>query len=165
MSDASAHIESDGPWGGLPQWLRPREREDSDPPARGDLWRIETTLLVLAFLVLAAATVNDLVRQVQVNDRLTADLRTWRAVTGHNYHNISIQQDLKGHSTREVLCGNTSPGPPGALTQVCLVVTGPVVHGRRVAHGGYYLPPYESDVREHRYACFGTAVEQRLCPH
>jgi hypothetical protein len=165
MSDASAHIEREGPWGRLPQRLRPRDHGDSSPPTRGDLRRVETTLLVLAFLVLAAATVNDLARQVHVNDRLTADLRTWRTVTGHDYHNISIEQDLEGHTKREVLCGNTSPGPPGALTQVCLIVTGPVVHGLRAVHGGFYLPPYESDVREHRYACFGTAVEQRLCPH
>jgi hypothetical protein len=143
--------------------LRPRDREDSSPPTRGDLRRVETTLLVLAFLVLAAATVNDLARQVHVNDRLTADLRTWRTVTGHAYHNISIEQDLKGHTTREVLCGNTSPGPPGALPQVCLIVTGPIVHGLRAVHGGFYLLPYESDLRAHRYACFGAAAQEQLC--
>ena len=43
---------------------------------RGDLRRVESTLLVLAFLLLAVATVNDLVREIHVNERLTVDLRS-----------------------------------------------------------------------------------------
>jgi hypothetical protein len=166
MSGASA---ADGRrphgWGRLPERLRPREGDRSEigQRGRGDLRRVESTLLVLALLVLTAATVNDVARQIKVNDRLTADLRTWRTFTGHDYRNISIEQDLKGHSTREVLCGNTSPGAPGALPQVCLIVTGPVVGGRRAVHGGFYLPPYLPDLRPDRYACFGTAVDAGLC--
>jgi hypothetical protein len=147
-------------WERLPARLRPLEREDR---GRGDLWRVETSLLLLALVALALATVNDLARQLQINGRLTADLRTWRTVTGNYYHNLSLQQDLKTFSTREVVCGNTSPGPPGARPQVCLIMTGPVRHGVRSALGGFYLPPYLQDVREHRYACFGTAVSERLC--
>ena len=45
---------------------------------------MESTLLVLAFIVLAVAVVNDVVRQVHVNERITADLRTWRTVTGND---------------------------------------------------------------------------------
>jgi hypothetical protein len=131
--------------------------------ARGELRLIESTLLVLVFILLAVATVNDVVRETHVNARLTADLRSWRALTGHDYHNISAEQDLIHHTTRDVLCGNTSPGPPGALPQVCLIMTGPVVHGLRASHGGFYLPPYKPDLAGYRYACFGSAIAEHLC--
>jgi hypothetical protein len=161
VSGAAPGIGQGGRWERLPERLRPRE---SERRGRGDLRRVESTLLVLAFVVLAVAVVNDVVEQVHVNERRTADLRTWRAVTGHEtYKNISIEQDLKHHTTRDVLCGNTSPAPPGTTPQVCLIMTGPTVHGRRAARGGFYLPPYFPDKRENRYACFGTAVSEELC--
>lgn len=126
---------------------------------------IETTLLVLVGVLLAAATLNDVVRQTHVNHRLVADLRTWRTYTHHDYVNISIDQETLGFNTqREVLCANTSPGPPGARTQLCLEIWGPVVDGKRAVHGGWYLPPYTPDLRAHRYGCFGTAVAQDMCP-
>jgi len=154
-----------GWWGRLPEPLRPRTEERR---GRGELRRVETTLLVLAFLGLAVASVNDVVRQVHVNERLTVDLATWRAAAGRVYpgharRNISVEQDLKGHTTRDVLCGNIWPAPPGTAPQVCLVVTGPTVHGRRAARGGFYLLPYFPDKRPYRYACFGTAVAEDLC--
>jgi len=95
--------------------------------------------------------------------RITADLRTWRTLTARNYHNISVEQDLEHHTTRDVLCGNTAPGPPGALPQICLIVTGPIVHGARASHGGFYLLPYTPNKRINRYACFGSAVGEDLC--
>ncbi len=62
-------------------------------------------------VLLAMATVNDVGRQVDVNQRLIADLRTWRHYTGHDYHNLSVEQELLGRTTQhEVVCGNTSPG-------------------------------------------------------
>lgn len=126
---------------------------------------VETTLLVLVGLLLAAATINDVVRQTHINHRLAADLRTWRAYTGHDYHNISIDQELLGlNSQREVLCANTSPGPPGARTQLCLEIWGTAVKGVRTVHGGWYLPPYAADLRIHRYGCFGAAVAEGMCP-
>jgi hypothetical protein len=157
---APSPIPRAGLWERVPERLRPRETERR---GRGDLRRIESTLLVLAFLLLAVAVVNDVVEQVHVNERLTADLRTWRAVTGHYYKNISVEQDLLHRTTRDVLCGNTQPAPPGTATQVCLVVVGPVAHGRRAAVGGFYLLPYFPDKRLNRYACFGTAVAENLC--
>jgi hypothetical protein len=160
VSGAATEVEPGGRWERLPKRLRPR---DTERQGRGELRRVESTLLALAFVVLAVAVVNDLVQQVHVNERLTVDLRTWRAVTGRNYHNISIEQDLKGHTTRDVLCGNTFPAPPGTAPQVCLVITGPTVRGVRAAKGGFYLPPYFPDKREDRYACFGTAVSEDLC--
>jgi hypothetical protein len=120
---------------------------------------IETTVLVLAGLLVGVATINDLVLKVHVNHRLEADLRTWRAYTGHDYHNLSTDETLFGEGgSREVVCGNTSPGPPGARTQLCLAVWGPVVDGRRAVHGGWYLPAYLPDVIENRYRCFGSAA-------
>jgi hypothetical protein len=161
MSDAAAGVERNGFWERLPERLRPRERELR---GRGDLRRVESTLLVLAFLLLAVAVVNDVVLQTHVNYRITADLRTYRALTGHeSYRNISVEQDLTHHTTRDVLCGNIAPGPPGALPQICLILTGPVRHGRRVSYGGFYLPPYTPDQRVSRYGCFGSAVGEDLC--
>ena len=160
MSDASAHIDG-GRWDRLPAWLRPRE-EDSQ--GRPDRRLIEITILVLVGVLLAVATAHDLARQIHVNQRLIVDLATWRAYTGHDYHNLTIEQDLERHGTREVVCGNTSPGDPKTRQQLCLVMTGPVAHGRRAVHGGYYLPPHLlDDVRAARYACFGAAVSRRLC--
>ena len=125
---------------------------------------VETTLLVLVGIVLAAATVNDVVRQTGINQRLIADLKTWRHYTGHDYHNLSIDQELLGAgSQREVVCGNTRPGVPKARTQICLAIWGTAVDGRRTVHGGWYLPAnVEFDVRAERYGCFGTPV-RRLC--
>lgn len=128
---------------------------------------IEVTVLVLVGVLLAIATINDVVRQSHTNQRLVVDLDTWRAYTGHAYHNLTIEQDLKGTgSKREVVCGNTSPGAPKTRTQLCLVIRGPVVHGRRAVYGGYYLPPHQlNDVSSARYACFGPAKSQGLCEH
>jgi hypothetical protein len=121
---------------------------------------IETTLLVIVGVILAVATVNDVGRQVQSNHRLIADLRTWRQYTGHDYRNISIDSETLGlDSEREILCGNTSPGAPGARTQICLAIWGPTVNGVRTVHAGWYLRPRVEDVRAQRYGCFGSGLE------
>ena len=145
----------------LPEWARPREVE---PRGSGRMRLVETTVLLLAALLLAVATINDVVRQTHVNQRLVTDLHTWRAATGHDYHGLSIGQDIHGHSTREVVCGNTSPGSPKERVQLCLVITGPVVGGLRATRGGWYLPPKVEDLRAYRYGCFGSAVAQGQCP-
>ncbi len=160
MSEVSTPVEGSH-WERLPSWLRPRS---SERPGTGRTRLVESTLLVLAGLLLAIATVNDVVRQTHVNQRLIADLRTWRSYTGHDYHNLSISQQLLGeNSQREVVCGNTSPGTPKARTQLCLAIWGPVVDGRRTVHGGWYLPPQAEDLRADRYACFGPA-SKGVCP-
>ena len=74
MSEASPPAERTA-FGRWPGWLRPRAIE---LPGSGRMRLIETTLLVLVGLLLAIATVNDVVRQTHVNQRLIADLRTWR---------------------------------------------------------------------------------------
>jgi hypothetical protein len=161
VSEASIAAE-ERRWRLLPPWLRPRTVE---PRGTGQMRLIETTLLVLVAVVLATATINDLVREAHVNHRLVADLKTWRHYTGHDYHNISVDQETFGPSTqREVLCGNTSPGAPKTRTQICLEIWGPVVDGRRTVQGGWYLPAnVEDDVRAKRYGCFGPAA-RGLCP-
>jgi hypothetical protein len=144
-----------------PEWLRPRAVELK---GSGNLWLIETTLLLLVGLVLAIATINDVARQTGINQRLIADLKTWRHYTRHDYHNISINQETLGiASQREVLCGNTSPGAPKSRTQICLTIWGPVVNGMRAVHGGWYLPAnVENDLPSERYGCFGVGG-QRWC--
>jgi hypothetical protein len=145
----------------LPPSLRPREVE-----ARGSgrVRLIETTVLLLAGLLLAIATVNDVVLATHTNHRLVADLRTWRGYTGHNYRSVSVEQDERHHTTLDVVCGNTTPGAPKERIQLCLQMTGPIVSGRRAARGGWYLPAKAQDVRSVRYGCFGTAKEQASCP-
>jgi len=126
---------------------------------------IETTLLILIGVLLAVAVVNDVVRQTHVDHRLESDLHTWRAYTRHDYHNLTIEQTVFGEtSTTDVVCGNTSPGAPKARVQICLVIGGPVSHGRRAVRGGWYLPAAtEEDLARDRYGCFGPAGADR-CP-
>jgi hypothetical protein len=142
--------------------LRPLEHERS---GSGRLWRSETVVLLLVGLLLAIASVNDVVLGTHTNHRLVADLRTWRAYTGHDYKNVSTEQDIYHHTTTDVVCGNTVPGPPKERVQICLQMTGPVVHGHRAARGGWYLPANtEKNQRRYRYACFGTTKAQKACP-
>ncbi len=124
---------------------------------------IETTVLVLVAILLAAATINDVVRQTHINKRLIADLTTWRAYTGHRYHNLTIEQTVLGEGgQREVVCGNTAPGAPKEHIQLCLAIWGPVHDGRRTVHGRWQLPPRVEDLREYRYGCSGGEVRD-LC--
>ena len=160
MTGASADVEGRG--GGH---LARRPRARGDEPRRGDRRRLlESTALALACALLLIATVNDVVLQTHVNHRLVADLRTWRSYTAHNYHNLSVSQDVRGHTTRDVVCGNTSPGGPRERVQLCLEMTGPVTGGRRAVRGGWYLPPKAEDERAYRYACFGSAARAGRCP-
>jgi hypothetical protein len=147
-------------WGWLPEWARPLEHERR---GLGSLRLAETTILILLGIFLAVATVHDVVQQTHVNHRLKADLLTWRTVTGHDYVNLATEQDVKTYSTRDIVCGNVSPGAPGERAQVCLMLTGAVVSGMRSVSGGYYLPPYKADLRANRYKCFGLAAETEMC--
>ncbi len=97
---------------------------------------VETTVLLLAGLLLAVATVYDVALNVRVNHRLQADVDTWRAYTERSYHHLAVDRELLGRdSSREVVCGNTSPGAPDSKTQLCLVIAGPQLHGRRQRAG------------------------------
>lgn len=148
----------------LGRWVRLHARpRESERRGLGSLRLAETTLLVLFALLLAIATVDDVVQQTHVNHRLIADLATWRAATGHDYRNIGVEQDIKEHSTRDTVCGNVSPGAPKQRPQICLRIVGPVVASRRKVSGGYYLPPRSEDEASLRYGCFGSAVQAGLC--
>jgi hypothetical protein len=160
MSDA-AGPNGRGLPGRAPRRLR---RRAARLAAGGRLGLMEGGALLLAGLLLATATVNDLVRQTHINHRLDADLRTWRSYTRHDYRNLSIGQDVRGLSTRDVVCGNTAPGAPKERLQLCLQMTGRVQSGRRRVSGGWYLPARAEDVRRYRYACFGRAVAEHRCP-
>jgi len=157
MSDPVAAAEQ-GLWSRLPRRLRPLEEEQ---PGAGNVRLIETTLLVLVGLLLATATIADVVRQTGINKRLIADKQTWRAYTGHDYYNVGVEQDVFGiSSTRDVVCGNTTGGPPDSHTQICLVVVGPIRAGRRQVLGGWYVPPYvQHNDYAYRYGCFGSATK------
>jgi hypothetical protein len=148
-------------WDRLPPRLRPLDSDRSK--GGGRRWRAETIVLVVVGLLLAIATVNDVVLDTHVNHRLVADLRTWREYTGHDYKNISTEQDVRKFTTTDVVCGNTTPGPPKERTQLCLQLTGRVSRGRRAAPGGWYLPPKAEDLHRYRYGCFGPPKRQGAC--
>jgi hypothetical protein len=148
------------PWARLPGWTRPLEQEKR---GLGSLRLAETTILIILALLLAIATINDVVQQTHVNHRLIADLHSWRVVTGHDYQSVGVEEDVKGRTTRDTVCGNVSPGGPKERTQICLVFVGPVMAGRRELSGGYYLPARTEDGRRNRYGCFGVAAETALC--
>ena len=159
MSEPTASAAKQ-PFGWLPEWARPL---DSEKRGFGSLHLAETTILILLGVFLAVATVNDLVQQTHVNHRIVADNATWRAVTRHDYHEINTEQDVKTHTTRDVVCGNVEPGGPDEHTQICLVMVGPVRGGYREVSGGYYLAPETVDLLRHRYACFGEPARAGLC--
>jgi hypothetical protein len=151
----------------LREQLAPRSQERR---GRGDLRFVETALLVLAFLVLGVATVYDVHRQVHIGSRLAADLKSWKEVTGVRSHNPFIEQDIRTFSTRDVVCADLTKGKPEGKPQVCLIFTGPVRNERRSPRGGFYLMAEGTDVHEpvldrpqYRYACFGSAIAERLC--
>jgi hypothetical protein len=160
MSQFSSPVEP-GPWRRLPALLRPRKVE---LPGSGRTRLIETTLLALAALLLAIATIHDVVQQTKVNQRLVADLGTWRGYTGHDFLKLTLEQDFHGHTDREVVCGNTTPGPPGERVQLCLLMVGPVLDGRRTVRSGWYLSPKTRDVAANRYGCFGSPTAGWPCP-
>ena len=147
--------------------LGPRDKERR---GRGELRFIETAVLVLVAIVLLVATVNDDHRAVRIGNRLAADLESWRAYTGVAFHNPFIEQDIKTYTTRDVVCADETIGKPAGKPQACLIFTGPVQHGRRVARGGFYLLARGTDVHQpvldhpqYRYACFGSAIAEHLC--
>jgi hypothetical protein len=144
-----------------PTWLRLGETARAPGGGRR---LAEAAVLLAAGALLATATVNDLVRQTNTNHRLITDKQTWRAYTHHSYRDLQVSLDVTGLSTREIVCGNTSPGGLKQRTQLCLVITGPVRSGRRTVSGGWYLPPRVEDERRYRYGCFGPALDEARCP-
>jgi len=155
--------EAGGIFARLPKPLRPLTRE---LPGGGRRMKVEAAILLLIALVLAVASVYDVTRQVKINYRLTADIATWHEITGHVgpiYKELDVEQNLTTYTNRDIVCGNTSPGKPGHRQQVCLVMKGPIVNGRREASGGFFLPPYKPDRARYRYGCFGAPSTESYC--
>ena len=152
-----------GPAGGivgrLPAWLAPREHDS----AGRRTWRVETVALVLVGLLLAVAAINDISWSVNASAQLVADQSTWRHYTGRDYYNVSAGALVVGRSP-DISCANSSPGPPGERTQICLLIDGPIVHGLRTVVGGWRLPARTGDFPAKRYSCFGEGATKALCP-
>lgn len=153
----------------LPPALRPLS---SERKGSGLQRRIEAIVLVLLALLIAVGVVHDLTRQSKINYRLTADIKTWREITGHDYRNVGVETDARHYTTDDVACGNISFGKPGERTQICFVFVGPVLHvridgrlqERRATYGGFFVPPATSTgYKVNRYACFGRAIAEERC--
>jgi hypothetical protein len=147
----------------LPAWLRPQEREDrSARPARRRR-RIEAIVLVVVAALVSVATVYDLTREVKVDDRLTADIETWRHLTGIPDEEVSIEQDLASYSTVDTACGSIAESKKWVSARVCVMMDGPVVGNGRHVMGGFDLPPNVPIGPHDRYDCFGSPVSEHFC--
>ncbi len=158
----------------LPPGLRPLRQQDREARHTGrGRWRAEVALLAIVAAVIAIAATYDLTRQVGINYRLTADIETWRELTGHHWKNVSVETDTKRFTKHDMVCGNVSFGPrstrkreegrPGSRTQICFMMVGPIVGGRRATHAGFFVPRHLGDIPRNRFGCFGTAARQHLC--
>ena len=168
---APAGARGDGLFARLPSWLAPR---DSERRGRGEQRLIESFILIVVALVLAVATIHDLLREVEIGDRLHADLISWVRYTDpyfHDaygtYHNPLIEQNATTFTTRDVVCANTADVKPEGTVQVCLIFKGPVRNGYRRAVGGYYLYAAGKDIHEpvldlpqYSFGCFGAAQSE-----
>lgn len=138
--------------------IRPLDSERES----GRRWRIETIVLLAIAAVIAIAAVYDLTREVKSNNRLTADIETWRSATGIPAEEVAVEQDLATYSTRDTACASVwiylkySP-------RICVMLVGPVVDGRRKVAGGFYLPPFLPIGPNDRYGCFGSTVAEKFC--
>ena len=145
----------------LPGWVGPRvPPRDGRDPAGPSLRAIETAILVMIGLVLAAAVAWDVVRQIHVNERVAADKGTWRAYTHRDLRNktLTVRTLLRG--TTDFACG---PPVRGARQRVCLMLVGPTGWPRRTIAGGYYVPLKRQDRFITRYGCFGEPARRHLC--
>lgn len=148
----------------LPAWLAPRPQADRDPASR-DVRAIESVILILLGLLLAAAVVYDVALQVRVNKRESADRATWRAYSHVTYVKTRLDVRTLERGTTDFVCRSTSTVAAQISGQVrlCLMVSGPVVHGVRRIDGGYYIPGKRRDSFAYRWGCFGLPAEQGLC--
>jgi hypothetical protein len=148
----------------LPSSLRPLDSETQEPDkARRRRRRAEMVLLLLVAAAIALASVYDLTREVKFDDRLTADIETWRHVTGIPDEEIAVEQDLASYSTVDTACGSLKPDKNAVSVRVCVMLKGPVMNNRRDAVGGFYLPPYLPLGPNDRYGCFGSTTSEHFC--
>jgi hypothetical protein len=132
---------------------------------KGTRWRIETIVLLVIAALITVATVYDLTREVKVDDRLTADIETWRHVTGLKNEEVAIEQDLASYSTNDTACGSVVESKSKPSVRVCVMLEGPVAENKRDAVGGFYLPMYLPLGPNDRYGCFGSTVGRHFCTY
>jgi hypothetical protein len=141
------------------------ERPQAQRERRGRRWRIETAVLIAIAMLIALATVYDLTREVKVDNRLTADIETWREVTGIKDEEVAVEQDLASYSTRDTACGTVKEDKYAISPRLCVMLGGPVKGNRREARGGFYLPPYLPIGPNDRYGCFGSTISEKFCTY
>ena len=150
------------------RWLLRRSDANAGGPANPDLRLIETAILIVAGLVLAVATANDIGRSVHITERLKIDAHTYRYymhTQGHVTKSIrKVPVTPAIYSKVDVAC---SPPPGGPRASTCLVIGG-AVHASpsgqvRDVIGGYRLLPGSRNRYAARYACFGVSAAQQLC--
>jgi hypothetical protein len=170
MSTADASV-SQRPGRRPPAWLRwllRRSDANADGPSNQDLRLIETAVLLVAGLVLAVATVNDIGRLVHITERVKLDQHTYRYVM-HTQGGVTTPirkvSVTPGSTTKvDVACSPPIGGPRGSS---CLVIGGPAggtgAQHLRTVEGGYRLLPGARNRYAARYGCFGVPARQRLC--
>lgn len=141
----------------LPAWAQPRPAPPTGDPASRDVRSIETVLVLVVGLVLAAAVVWDVARQTRVNGRVAADKRTWEAYTHKKVKKLTVRLLLRG--TTEFVCAPAT----SKVERPCLMIAGPTRGGLRVVQGGYFLPPKREDRYVWRYGCFGRPARVHAC--
>jgi hypothetical protein len=147
----------------LPAWLRPVDREDETARPARRRHRIEAVALAVLAAVICVATVYDLTREVKVDDRLTADIETWRHVTGIPDEEVAVEQDLASYSTVDTACASVHESKKLVRSRICVMMDGPIIDNRRHVMGGFYLPPYLPLGPNDRYGCFGSPVSEHFC--
>jgi hypothetical protein len=158
----------------LPAWLAPRPQTSAPAPSRR-LWRAETALLLVVGLVLLAAVVYDVQRQVGITERFAVDHRTWEHYVHLKLTIIDVNPlnvtDVNPRTLRavspelrrnvDVAC---APPLSGAQHRFCLVLGGPSQHRTyRQVLGGYDLPLYGKDLHSVRADCFGLPARKHWC--
>ena len=97
-------------------------------------------------------------RQTHVNHRLIADLHTWRAYTRPRLPQpVGRTGPARIHTTHDVVCGNTTPGPPKQRIQLCLLMSGPVITAGAPRTAAGTCRRKVEDAPRLRYGCFGAA--------
>jgi hypothetical protein len=150
------------------RWLLRRSDANADGPSNPDLRLIETAVLLVAGLVLAVATVNDIGRSVHISERIGVDQHTYRYYM-HTQGGVatSIRKVPVTPGTRTKVDVACSPPPGGTRGSTCLVIGGPAggagPQHQRTIEGGYRLLPDSRNRYVARYGCFGVSARQQLC--
>ncbi len=155
----------------LPRWARPGPQDPTGDPASYITRTLETAFAILIGIVLAVAVVHDVKRQVDINQRVAADKRSWYAFAVAHHQPLAVQQHTRV-GVRLLLRGSTDfPCQPTGLTRavargqhrLCLMIAGPIVNGYRTVQGGYYIAASHEDRYINRYGCFGLPARRHLC--